>query len=97
MFMIRLILKIFSLPLIVITVLAGAILKLLTNLSAYIAGPVLIFIVICDLYSFFMRSWRDVFLLTLIGAALLGAYLCAGILIGMIEDARDGLRGFLHS
>jgi hypothetical protein len=97
MFMIRFILKVISLPLIAVTALAGLFLRFLANLSSYIAGPLLIFIVICDLYSLFMRSWRDVFLLTLIGAALLGAYLCAGILIGLIEDARDGLRGFLHS
>lgn len=97
MIMIRFILKVISLPLIAVTALAGLFLRLLANLSSYVAGPVLIFIVICDLYSLFIRSWRDVFLLTLIGAALLAAYLCAGILIGLIEDARDGLRGFLHS
>lgn len=97
MSVIRLILKVLSLPLIVITALAGAVMKLLANLSAYIAGPVLVFIVICDVYSLIMQNWRDVFLLTLIGAGLFGLYLCAGILIGLVEDARDGLTGFLHS
>lgn len=97
MFMIRMILKIFSLPLIVITAFVGAILKFLTNLSAYVTGPFLIFIAICDIYSLVRQSWRDVFLLTLIGAALFVIYLCAGILIGLMDDARDGLTGFLHS
>ena len=97
MFMIRLILEVLSLPLIAIAALVSLFLRLITNLSAYVAGPFLIFIIICDLYSLVMRSWRDVFLLTLIGAALFGVYLCAGILIGLIDDARDGLSGFLHS
>ena len=95
--MIRFILKVISLPLIAVTALAGAIMNLLANLSAYVAGPVLLFIMICDIYSLVMRSWQDVFLLTLIGGGLFGLYLCAGIVIGLLEGARDGLVGFLHS
>ena len=97
MFMIRLILKVVSLPLIAVTALAGLFLRIVTNLSSYITGPFLIFIVICDVYSLVMRSWRDVFLLTMIGAGCFAVYLCAGMLIALIEDARDDLRGFLHS
>ena len=97
MIIIRFLIKILSLPLIFVMVLAGLILRLTAHISAYMAGPFLLFILFCTGYSVIMQSWQDVFLLLLIGGAVFAAYFSSAILIGWTESAKSGLLAFLYS
>ena len=97
MIIIKSIIKVLSLPLVVVMVLAGLILRLTAHLSAYVVGPFLLFILLCTGYSVIMQSWQDVFLLLLIGGAVFAAYFSSAILIGWTESAKSGLLAFLCS
>ena len=97
MIIIKSFIKILSLPLIIVMVLAGLILRLTAHLSAYVVGPFLLFILFCTGYSVIMQSWQDVFLLLLIGSAVFAAYFSSAILIGWTDSAKIGLLAFLHS
>ena len=63
----------------------------------YVVGPFLLFNLFCIGYSVIVQSWRDVFLLLLIGGAVFAAYFSSAILIGWTESAKSGLLAFLHS
>lgn len=97
MIIIKSIIKVLSLPLIIVMVLVGLILRLTAHLSAYVVGPFLLFILLCTGYSLIMQSWQDVFLLLLIGGAVFAAYFSSAILIGWTESAKSGLLAFLYS
>ena len=97
MIIIKSIIKVLSLPLIIVMVLAGLILRLTAHLSAYVVGPFLLFILLCTGYSVIMQSWQDVFLLLLIGGAVFAAYFSSAILIGWTESAKSGLLAILYS
>ena len=97
MIIIKSIIKVLSLPLVVVMVLAGLILRLTAHLSAYVVGPFLLFILLCTGYSVIMQSWQDVFLLLLIGGAVFAAYFSSAILIGWTESAKSWLHAFLYS
>lgn len=97
MIIIKSIIKVLSLPLVVVMVLAGLILRLTAHLSAYVVGPFLLFILLCTGYSVIMQSWQDVFLLLLIGGAVFAAYFSSAILIGWTESAKSGLLAILYS
>ena len=97
MIIIKSFIKILSLPLIIVMVLAGLILRLTAHISAYVVGPFLLFILFCVGYSVIMQSWQDVFLLLLIGGAVFAAYFSSAILIGWTEGAKSGLLSFLYS
>jgi hypothetical protein len=97
MIIIKSIIKVLSLPLVVVMVLAGLILRLTAHLSAYVVGPFLLFILLCTGYSLIMQSWQDVFLLLLIGGAVFAAYFSSAILIGWTESAKSGLLAILYS
>ena len=97
MIIIKLFIKILSLPLVIVMVLAGLILRLTAHISAYVVGPFLLFILFCAGYSVIIQSWQDVFLLLLIGGAVFAAYFSSAILIGWTESAKSGLLSFLYS
>ena len=97
MIIIKSIIKVLSLPLIIVMVLAGLVLRLTAHLSAYVVGPFLLFILLCTGYSLIMQSWQDVFLLLLIGGAVFAAYFSSAILIGWTESAKSGLLAILYS
>ena len=97
MVIIKSFIKILSLPLIIVMALAGLILRLTAHLSSYVVGPFLLFILICTGYSVIVQSWRDVFLLLLIGGVVFAAYFSSAILIGWAESAKSVLLTFLHS
>ena len=97
MIIIKSFIKILSLPLIIVMVLADLILRLTVHISAYVVGPFLLFILFCAGYSVIMQSWQDVFLLLLIGGTVFAAYFSSAILIGWTESAKSGLLAFLYS
>ena len=69
MMVIRLIGKIFALPLIILTAVAGFLFNLACNLSAYVTGPVLLFILGYDIYFLVTTQWTHVAILTVLGLA----------------------------
>ena len=97
MVIMKLLIKLLSLPLIIVMALAGLILRLTAHVSSYVVGPFLLFILLCTGYSVIVQSWRDVFLLLMIGGAVFAAYFSSAILIGWTESAKSGLLAFLHS
>ena len=83
MIIIKSFIKILSLPLIIVMVLAGLILRLTAHISAYVVGPFLLFILFCAGYSVVMQSWQDVFLPAFIIVHLSHPYMTTGKIIAL--------------
>lgn len=97
MMVIRLIGKIFALPLIILTAVAGFLFNLACNLSAYVTGPVLLFILGYDIYFLFTTQWTHVAILTVLGLACFALIFAQAVVLVTLEEARDGLIRFVRS
>mgnify|MGYP003496393512 CR=1 FL=1 len=97
MVVIRIIFKILAVPLFLIVGLAELIFKLLTNLSSYVIGPLMFFIIGCDIWCLFVQKWSQVLLLTGMAGACFLVLFAAAFVIVLLEEAREGITGFLHS
>lgn len=91
--LIKLPFKLLALPLILVLMTAVILVKLLTNLSAYIMGPLMLFILGCGIYSAMQQMWTSVVILAV------SEVLCVAVMFFavMIESALEGIRDFLVS
>ncbi len=97
MFLIRLIGKIAALPLIVLTAIAGFLFNLATDLSGYVIGPVMLFILGFDIYFLITTQWIHVGILTILGLGCFALLFAQAGTIVLLEEARDGLIRFMRS
>ena len=97
MMVIRLIGKIAALPLIILTGAAGFLFNLATNLSTYVTGPVLLFILGFDIYFLITTQWTHVAILTILGAGCFALLFAQAVVIVGLEEFRDGLIRFVRS
>ena len=97
MIVIRLIGKIFALPLIILTAVAGFLFNLASDLSAYVTGPVLLFILVYDIYFLITTQWIHVAILTILGVGCFAILFGQAVVIVALEGARDGLIRFMRS
>lgn len=97
MMVIRLIGKIAALPLIILTAIAGFIVNLATNLTGYVIGPVMLFILGFDIYFLITMQWIHVGILTILGLGCFALLLAQAGAIVLLEEARDGLIHFMRS
>lgn len=97
MMVIRLIGKIFALPLIILAAVAGFLFNLACNLSAYVTGPVLLFILGYDIYFLVAMQWTHVAILTVLGLACFALIFAQAVVLVTLEEARDGLIRFVRS
>ena len=97
MLALRVIGKILSVPLIILTALVALAANAAINLSGIVLVPLLLVVGGYDIYFLIMMRWTDVFITTLIGAILFLAFFGAALIIAFLEEARDGLIRFLRS
>lgn len=97
MLAIRVIGKVLSVPLIILTALAALAANAAINLSGIILIPLFLIVGGYDIYFLIMMRWTDVFITTLIGAILFLIFFGAALIIALLEEVRDGLIRFLRS
>lgn len=93
----KLLLKILVLPVILILKIFCLAVHVLVNLSAYILGPLMLFITGCAIYCLVKTRWTDVAILVGMDAVIFAAVFAAGWLTCLAEDASEGLTAFLYS
>lgn len=95
--MIRGILKMLAVPGILLSATAAFIVKTATNLSCYIMGPLMLFILGCGIYSAVQRMWSSVLILVVMEVFCMAVLFLAAEVLLKLEDLRDFLIGYLHS
>ena len=64
--LIKLPLKVLALPFIFVFALAAVLVKAVNNLSSYVMGPLILFILGCGIYSAIQQMWRSVAILAVL-------------------------------
>lgn len=91
--LIKLPFKLLALPLILILMTTVILVKMVTNLSAYVIGPFMLFLLGFAIYSAVKQMWSSVAILAVLEVLCVAAMFCAM----MIETALDGMMNFLIS
>lgn len=86
--LIKLPFKLLALPIILILMAAALLVKLVTNLSAYVMGPLMLFILGCGIYSAVQQMWTSVAILVILEIL----YVAAMFFAVVIETALDGMK-----
>lgn len=95
--LLKLPLKLLALPLILILMTAVILVKLATNLSAYVMGPLMLFILGCGIYSAVQQMWTSVAILAVLEILCVAALFFAVMVEMTLEGMRDSLVSFVHS
>lgn len=93
----RFLLKLLLLPIILVLKLFCLLVTAVTNLSAYVLGPLSLLILGCGIYCMVKTRWMDVALLAGMEAVIFGAVFAAGWITCMAEELCGHLSGFLHA
>ena len=94
--LVKLLFKILALPVMLVLGTLELTMKLLTNLSCYIIGPFMLFLVGCGVYAIVMQLWSQA---TILAVLLLGCVLVlfgASGLIVFLEDVNGMVSDFVH-
>ena len=75
----------------------GIIIEILAKISCVLAGPFLVFVIGCGIYSAIRTNWRDLIILAVVAGACVVFYLLIGLLLGAIDIAGNRLKTFLRS
>ena len=97
MLLIRILFKIVAVPLFLIVGTVEFLFKFLTNVSSYVIGPLMLFIIGCDIWCVFGQKWTQCLILTGMIAACFLVLFIAAVVIGLLESAREGIEGFIRS
>ncbi|MGI6033691.1 MAG: hypothetical protein ACOX69_09765, partial [Coriobacteriales bacterium] len=89
--------KIIALPIFLIVGLAELLFKLLTNLSSYVIGPLMFFIIGCDIWCLIGQKWTQCLILTGLAAVCFLVLFAAAFVIVLLENAREGISGYIRS
>lgn len=93
----KIIAKIFAIPAIAVLKIIGILISILAKLSCVLAGPFLVFVIGCGIYSAVVRNWRNLMILAVVAAACIVFYLLVGVLLGGIDIAGSRMKKFLRS
>ena len=94
--MIRFAAKLAVFPLVLAVSAIELLFKGMVNLSSYAMGPLMLFIICCDIYSLVMQKWLHCLLLTAIGVGCFLVLFAAAAVIVALESARSSLTCILH-
>ncbi|MDY6341993.1 MAG: hypothetical protein SPL54_06945 [Lachnospiraceae bacterium] len=97
MLIIRILFKIIAIPLFLIVGLAELAFKLLINVSSYVIGPLMFFIIGCDIWCLFGQRWLHCLLLTGMAVTCFLVLAAAAVVIVLLETVRGGIGGFIRS
>lgn len=94
--LIKLPFKLLALPIILILMAAALLVKLVTNLSAYVMGPLMLFILGCGIYSAVQQMWTSVAILVILEILYVAAMFFAVVIETALDGMKDSLVGFVH-
>ncbi|MEE8886137.1 MAG: hypothetical protein SOI56_06155 [Eubacteriales bacterium] len=97
MLFVRILFKIIALPIFLIVGLAELLFKLLTNLSSYVIGPLMFFIIGCDIWCLIGQKWTQCLILTGLAGVCFLVLFAAAFVIVLLENAREGISGYIRS
>ena len=97
MMFLKFLLKIVAVVLIVPVVLFMLMMKLLVNLSSYVLGPFMLFLIGCSIYTIFQSSWNQLLILAILLLACVLALFCASWVIVTLEGVNDRLRSYVKA
>lgn len=93
----RLILKIFALPLLLVMKSVCVLGNLLSNISSYVIGLLLLILVGCGIYCVVQAMWTSLAILAVMGMAAFLALFTVVFLTVKAESASESLGQFLRS
>ena len=95
--LIKLPFKLLALPLILILMTAVILVRMVTNLSAYIVRPLMLFILGFGIYSAVQQRWTSVAILAVSEVLCVAVMFFAFSVVSALEGMRDFLVSFVHS
>ena len=93
----RIFAKIMAVPAIAGLKTAGIIIEILAKASCILAGPFLVFVIGCSIYSAVTGNWRNLAILLIVAGACISLYFLIGVLLGVIDIAGLKLRQFFQT
>ena len=97
MLVIKTLLKILVLPLVFVSWFLWFMARMLTDLSSYVTGPLMLFIFGCGIYTIIKRLWSQALILVLMEAVCCLIIFCASFIIFILEEWSHSLLDFLFS
>lgn len=94
---IKLPLKVLALPFIFVFTLAAVLVKAVNNLSSYVMGPLILFILGCGIYSAIQQMWRSVAILAVLEVFFLAVMFFAVVIESTLDGMKESLLSFIHS
>ncbi|MCD8155048.1 MAG: hypothetical protein LUF78_10270 [Clostridiales bacterium] len=97
MTLIKLPLKLLTLPLILICAVASVLLKVVDNLSSYIIGFFILLLILCGVVAAINQWWTSVVVMVVLAALCVAVTFVAAVLETLLDTMTGALVGFLHS
>ena len=97
MMIIRLIGKLFALPLAIIAAILGFPFNLATNLSGYVIGPAMLLILGFDIWFLVHAAWQHVLILSILEGVCLLVLFGQAVVLEALDSLKDNLFRFVKS
>lgn len=97
MMLVKFLLKVLAIVVIVPVFILMIAVKLLVNLSSYILGPFMLFLIGCAIYTIFQSAWNQLFILVIMFVACVLALFGASWVIVTLEDLNTRLKTFVKA
>ena len=95
--LIKLPLKLLTLPLILICAVASVLLKVVDNLSSYTIGFFILIFILCGVVAAINQWWASVVVMVVLAALCVAVTFIAAVLETLLDTMTGALVGFLHS
>ena len=93
---VKLIMKLFLMPVILFLTMVTLLAKMVLTLGAYIVGPFMFFVFGCAVWTVYKHFWYQTGMLAAIELLTIVLYYGAATVIFVVEDIRDGLLDFVR-
>lgn len=97
MMLVKFLLKILAILVIVPVFILMMAVKLLVNLSSYILGPLMLFLIGCAIYTIIQSAWSQLLILGIMLMACVLALFGASWVIVTLEDVNNRLKTFVKA
>lgn len=97
MMLLKFLLKIVAVILIVPVVVFMLVMKLLVNISSYVLGPFMLFLIGSSIYTIFQNAWNQLLILVILLLACVLALFCASWIIVTLEDVNSRLKNIVKA
>lgn len=87
--------KIVALPALLIFILLGVFAKLVTNLSCYVIGPFMLFLIGCCVYTIVVQLWNQLIILAVLLLGCVAVLFGASCIIVSLENTISRLVNFI--